>query len=124
MLSLLVTALVSLLFVGVVEAAPQLARHAGRVHSLIPHARVLIIEEWGAGGAERVIEVHVRDAEVVKVGRDPKRPWEWRERPTRLRRLPVGTFVVVIGRQVAPGVVEADRVEVPSMSGSATPERP
>lgn len=50
------------------------------------------------------------DADVVRLARDPDRPWEWRKTPTRLRRLPVGTFVVIIGRKRAPRVLEAERI--------------
>jgi hypothetical protein len=82
---------------------------------MIPHQGVLLIEEHGAGGVVRVVRVGIRNAEVVRVSRDPTRPWEWRERPERVAGLPVGTFVVVIGTHAAPNAVDvaADRIEVP-----------
>jgi hypothetical protein len=88
------------------------ARHSGRIHSLVPHEGVLEVEEYGPGGAVRILRVDVRRAVVVWVSRDPEYPAQWGERPARVAELPVGTFVVVRGRQ-RQGVVKADRIEVP-----------
>lgn len=96
------------------DGARPFVYHSGRVHSMIPYQRLLVVEELGARGTARLLLVHVGDADVVRLARDPDRPWEWRKTPTRLRRLPVGTFVVIIGRKRAPRVLEAERIEVPA----------
>jgi hypothetical protein len=92
------------------------ARHAGRIHSLAPAEGVLVIEEVVSDGATEFVHVRVRDAEVVRVWRDRADPWQWRERPTWLYRLPAGTFVVIIGRQEASGAITARRIEVPEVA--------
>jgi len=79
---------------------------------MIPAEEILVIKEFGARG-EELVEVDIQDAEVVRLWRDPDRPWRWRERPIRAQRLSVGTFVVVIGRAHASGIIDADRIEVP-----------
>lgn len=96
-------------------SASHMARHAGRVHSMIPHEGVLIIEDVGANNAVEKIKVDIRNARILRVWRDPDRPGRWQERPTRAQRLSVGTFVVVIGKARASGVVEADWIEVPKV---------
>jgi hypothetical protein len=97
------------------EAGDAFSRHAGRIHSLLPAAGVLIIEEVGANGEEAMVEVAVTAAAIVRVWRDPAQPWQWQEQPTRLHRFAAGTFVVVVGRRDASGVVHASRVEVPKV---------
>lgn len=96
-------------------SAAHLARHAGRVHSAIPHEGLLVIEEIGANNEVQMIKVDIHHARIVRVWRDPDHPWQWHERPTRVQRLAVGAFVVVIGRARASGVVEADWIEVPKV---------
>ncbi|MEX2223152.1 MAG: hypothetical protein WEG40_15275 [Candidatus Rokuibacteriota bacterium] len=88
-------------------------RHSGNVHSFTPREGVLVIEARGVDGAEETVWVDVRYAEVVRLSRDPGRPWEWRERRTRVHRLPAGTYVTVIGLEGRWGVLRASRVEVP-----------
>jgi hypothetical protein len=67
----------------------------------------------GPDGVEETVWADVRDAAIVRLSRDPRRPWEWRERSTRAHRLPSGTYVTVIGREGTSGIVRASRVEVP-----------
>lgn len=110
---LFATILVLALSVSAVVAQP--ARHAGLVQSFVPSAGLMLVEEVGAGGAYAIIEVDVRDADVVRLWRDPNDPWGWKERPARIHRLPVGTFVVVVGHPQTNGVVDALRVEVPEL---------
>ena len=52
---------------------------------------------------------------MVRIWRDPADPWTWRERPTSIYRWPVGTYVVVIGRRIDQGSVEASRIEIPKV---------
>jgi len=59
------------------------------------------------------VQVDVRRARVVAVSREPSRPWKWRERTAEITRFPGGTFIVVFGVDLAPGVVNAYRLEVP-----------
>ena len=90
-------------------------RHAGHIHSLKPVDGVLVIEEIGSNGRIEMVSVQISDAEVVRVWRDPHRPWTWRERRVRLHEFPAGTFVVVIGREDPWGRLHADRVEIPEI---------
>lgn len=112
----IVVTLVMMVSVGGSVHAGGLERHAGRLHSLSPAHGLLLIEESGANGRTEFVEVEIRDAEIVHIWRDPVRPWEWRERPTKAHRWTAGTFVVVIGRLHPSGVVDADRVEFPDVS--------
>ena len=91
------------------------ARHTGNIHSVRPSDGTLIIEELGSGGVSEVLEVGIRAAKVVRIWRDPADPWTWRERLTSIYRWPVGTFVVVIGRRIDGGSVEASRIEIPKV---------
>jgi len=77
---------------------------------------MLIIEELGRDGVSEVLEVRIQSAKVVRVWRDPVDPWTWRERATSIYRWPVGTFVVVIGRTIHEGSVEASRIEIPKIT--------
>lgn len=88
-------------------------RHSGNVHSFTPREGVLVIDAMGVDGAEETVWADVRYAEVVRLSRDPGRPWEWRERRTSVYRLPAGTYVTVIGLEGRWGVLRASRVEVP-----------
>lgn len=88
-------------------------RHSGNVHSFAPAEGVLVIEALGVDGAEETMWVDVRGAQVVRLSRDPRRPWRWRERPISVHQLPSGTYVTVIGREGRSGIVRASRVEVP-----------
>jgi len=90
-------------------------RHAGHIHSLKPADGVLVIEEIGSNGRNEMVSVRIGDAKVVRVWRDPDRPWGWRERRVRLHEFPAGTFVVVIGREDPWGRLHADRVEIPEI---------
>jgi hypothetical protein len=94
--------------------ATEPARHAGRVHSLLPSSGVLIIEEAGVDGEAELLEVEARNARVVRVWRDAAEPSRWREQPVRLYALPAGTFVVVIGHSVGDDHIVAHRIEVPA----------
>jgi len=71
--------------------------------SLTPHRRI----------GEQLVEAQIGDAKLVRVWRDPARPWRWRERPIGLYELLSAPFVVVIGRQDRYGRIIATRVEVP-----------
>ncbi|HEX9749338.1 MAG TPA: hypothetical protein VGB86_13115 [Methylomirabilota bacterium] len=88
-------------------------RHSGNVHSFTPAEGVLVIEAIGADGAEETVWADVRDAEIVRLARHPRRPWEWREQRTGAHWLSSGTYVTVIGRERRSGIVRASRVEVP-----------
>jgi hypothetical protein len=90
-------------------------RHAGRIQSVDPGAGLLIIEESGLAGRIESLEVEVRGARVLRVFRDPREPWRWREEPTQLARFPVGTYVVVMGQRGPSGRLEARRVEIPRL---------
>lgn len=98
---------------GVDASGPE--RHAGKLHSLSPADGVLVIEECGAKGQTELVEIQIRGATVVRIWRDPSRPWEWLERPTTLPHWAAGTFVVVIGRPDPLGVVHAHRIEIPAL---------
>lgn len=98
---------------GGVAAWADEVRHSGHVHSFTPREGVLVIEALGVGGAEETVWADVRAAEVVRLSRDPGRPWEWWERRTSVYRLPAGTYVTVIGREGRWGILRASRVEVP-----------
>lgn len=101
---------------GLPVVAGDALRHTGRLVSLSPAEGVVFIEEVRPGGDSALIEIEVREAKVVRLWRDPAKPWRWRERPTRVHRWPVGTFVVVIGRAGPDGVVDARRIEIPKGS--------
>ena len=108
-LSLVLTAL------DVLAADGGAARHTGNIHSVRPSDGTLIIEELGSGGVSQVLDVGIRAAIVVRIWRDPTDPWTWRERLTSIYRWPVGTYVVVIGRKIDKGSVEASRIEIPKV---------
>jgi hypothetical protein len=86
---------------GAGAACADEVRHSGNVHSFTPADGVL------------VIEADVRHAVIVRLSRDRRRPWEWREEPTRAYWLSIGTYVTVIGLEDRSGIVRASRVEVP-----------
>ena len=69
----------------------------------------------GTDGAEETLWVDVRAADIVRLSRHPRRPWEWRERPTSVYWLPVGTHVTVVGRERPSGILRAIRIEVPEL---------
>jgi hypothetical protein len=98
---------------GVDAGGPK--RYSGRLHSLSPAKGLLVIEESAKDGRTEVVEIQIRRANVVRIQRDPTRPWEWRERPTALHRWAAGTFIVVIGRPDNMGVVDAERIEIPAV---------
>lgn len=99
--------------IGAPVEAGDLGRYTGRLQSFRPADGVLVVEKVGASGESDLIEVQTRGAEVARVWRDPAKPWQWRERPTRVYRWPAGTFVVVIGRADRHGVIQASRIEIP-----------
>lgn len=101
-------------------AGDRVARHAGHIQSVRPSDGTLVIEELGANGVAELLEVGMHGAEVVRVWRDPTKPWEWRERPTSIYRWPVGTFVVVIGSTTGSGAVEARRIEIPWVTSESS----
>ena len=72
-------------------------------------------EEFGTGGVSEVLDVGIRTATVVRIWRDPAEPWTWREHLTSIYRWPVGTYVVVIGRRIDNGSVDASRIEIPKV---------
>lgn len=93
----------------------RVARHAGHIQSVRPSDGMLIIEELGKDGVSEVLGVWIRRAQVVRIWRDPADPWKWREGVTSIYWWPVGTFVVVIGRTIHEGSVEASRIEIPEI---------
>lgn len=93
-------------------------RHSGSVHSFAPAEGVLVIDVMGVDGAEETVWVDVRGADVVRLFRHPRRPWEWRERRTSVYRLPAGTHVTVIGLEGRWGILRASRVEVPELDAA------
>lgn len=102
--------------IHVAARAEAMGRHAGYIQSLRPSDRTLLIDKLGGGGAARRLEVRIRNAEVVRVWRDPANPWVRRERGTTIYQWPVGTFVVVIGHATPSGAFEATRIEIPKIS--------
>ncbi len=92
-----------------------MARHTGHIQSVRPSDGMLFIEELGTDGGSEVLAVSIREAKVVRIWRDPADPWTWRERATSIYRWPVGTFVVVTGRTIREGSVEASRIEIPKI---------
>jgi hypothetical protein len=118
--SLLFLALTSL---DVVAGDGGMVRHAGSIQSIRPSDGTLIIEELGKDGRPEILEVSTRSARVVHVWRDPSDPWTWRERVTNIYRWPVGTFVVVVGRTIHGGSVEATRVEIPKIPSEASADQ-
>lgn len=109
---LIVVVLVTFL-TGEPAAAEQETRHAGRIHSMDPAQAAVVLLELGAHGLEQLVEAQIGDAKLVRVWRDPARPWRWRERPIGLYELLSAPFVVLIGRQDRYGRIIAARVEVP-----------
>jgi len=95
--------------------ASGIVRHAGLLQSINPSDMTLVIEETGPNGRIDLVEISIRNAEVVHVSRDPADPWRWRARRTNIYRWPVGTFLVVSGQAGTSGVVEALRVEIPKV---------
>ena len=112
-----------ILSISAVGWAEGPTRRSGRVQSFLPAERLLVIEETGVNGQTDILEVLIETAEVVRVWRDAAEPWRWRERSTLPHRLPAGTFVVIIGREAPPGIIRANRVEVPHVSGNNPPLR-
>jgi hypothetical protein len=106
---------------AIADAGPE--RHAGSVQSFVPSTGFMLVDEIGRSGAHTLITVEIRGAEVVRVWRDPDDPSRWKERPVRIHRLPVGTFVVVIGHRGPDDVVTAVRIEVPGAGSGAFPAR-
>lgn len=98
---------------GAGAACADEVRHSGNVHSFTPADGVLVIEVMGTDGAEETVWADVRHAVIVRLSRDRRRPWEWREEPTRAYWLSIGTYVTVIGLEDRSGIVRASRVEVP-----------
>lgn len=96
-------------------AGGEPARHTGHIQSVRPSDGMLFIEEPGGNGVSRVLKVCTRSATVVRLWRDPADPWTWRQDLTSIYRWPVGTFVVVIGRRIDEGSVEASRIEIPKI---------
>jgi hypothetical protein len=99
-------------------------RHSGNIHSFAPAAGVLVLETIGVDGAEETVWADVRDARIVRLSRDPRRPWEWREQRTSAHWLPSGTYVTVNGREGRSGIVRASRVEVPEPDDPRPPAAP
>lgn len=100
---------------GSVAWAADEVRHSGTVHSFTPSDGVLLIDARGVDGVEEMVWADVRAADVVRLSRHPRRPWEWRERQTTVHWLPVGTYITVIGREGHSGILRASRVEVPEL---------
>jgi len=96
-------------------AGGEPARHTGHIQSVRPSDGMLFIEEPGTDGVSQVLKVWTRSAKVVRLWRDPADPWTWHEGLTSIYRWPVGTFVVVIGRRIDEGSVEASRIEIPKI---------
>lgn len=107
--------LVAALGSGASAWAEEPVRHSGNVHSFTPAEGVLVIEARGPNGVEETVWAEVRDADVVRLRRDPGRPWRWREQPTSVHWLSAGTYVTVIGREGRWGIIRARRVEVPAL---------
>jgi hypothetical protein len=120
MRSLLVAAFGATVLTAGADAEPR--RYSGSVQSFEPSAGLIVVREIGHAGTKTLVTVNVRDARVIRVWRDPEDPERWRERPVRIHRLPVGTFVVVVGDRGPEGVVNATRVEVPEVRRPAAPE--
>lgn len=94
-------------------SASEHHRYTGRVQSIIPDKRVLVVEVLGENEAVKTVEIDARNAKIVRMSRDPAQPWKWLEQPIQIFQLPAGTFVVVIGGALERGVIQASRIEVP-----------
>lgn len=94
-------------------ASDDSIRISGHTHSVIPSGGILVISVLGADGVEELVRVHVRHATVVRLWREHTSPHAWREEVTSLYRLPINTFVTVIGHRNAGGPIHAARIEAP-----------
>lgn len=94
-------------------ASDDSIRISGYTHSVIPSDGILVISVLGAYGVEELIRVHVRHATVVRLRREPTSAPAWREEVTSLYRLPINTFVTVIGHRKDNGPIHAARIEAP-----------
>jgi len=123
-----VTSTLGLLAIVTWAAAPVSAgssvRISGQTHSISPSDDVLVIAVPGTHGSEEMVWVDARHATVVSLRRGPDRAWEWRERPANLYRLPINTFVTVIGRRGIRGIIHASRIEVPELDSDESRYRP
>lgn len=99
-------------------------RHAGSMQGFEPSAGLIFVREIAGGGTPTVVAVDIRDARIVRVWREPADPERWHERRVRIHRLPIGTFVVVVGNRGLEGVIKATRVEVPEVPDSARRSTP
>ena len=69
----------------------------------------------GPHGRINLVEISFRNADIVRVSRDPLDAGHWRERRTSIYRWPIGTFVVISGKRDSSGAIEARRVEIPKV---------
>lgn len=113
MRTFLTATVVATVFTSSVDAETR--RHAGSMQGFEPSAGLIFVREIAGGGTQTLVEVDIRNAHVVRVWRDPSDPERWKERPVRIHRLVIGTFVVVVGDRGPKGVVKATRVEVPEV---------
>lgn len=94
-------------------ASDDAIRLSGHTHSVIPSDGILVISVLGAYGVEELVRVHVRHATVVRLWREYTSGPEWREEVTSIYRLPINTFVTVIGHRKHGGPIQATRIEAP-----------
>lgn len=101
--------------IAVFTAAAGTVRHAGLLQSVNPRDTTLVIEEMGPHGSINLVEISFRNADIVRVSRDPLDARHWHERRTSIYRWPIGTFVVITGKRDSSGAIDARRVEVPKV---------
>jgi hypothetical protein len=109
----LAVGLLALVGWAVPVASDDSIRISGHTHSVIPSAGILVLSVLGAHGVEELIRIHVRHATVVRLWRESASAPMWREETTSLYRLPINTFVTVIGHRKHGGPIHATRIEAP-----------
>ena len=96
--------------------AEEPTRYAGHIVSVRPVDGTLMLDLLGEDDDAAPLEVSIRGADVVQTWRDPADLSTWRSRETSIYRWPVGTFVLVTGRETDQGTIRASRVEIPKVA--------
>jgi hypothetical protein len=102
--------------IGPPVRAEEPTQYAGHIVSVRPMDGTLMLDEVGEDDDAAPLEVRIRGADVVRTWRDPADPSTWRSRETSIYRWPVGTFVLVTGRETDQGTIQASKVEIPKVA--------